>query len=257
MSLSTSSASTLLKGQFALVAGATGEVGRGAAYALSAAGAYVYLAGRSSDKLAAIQQTLPHPELSSVIAADYSSLDGAKSFQHLVNETFPNQVLDVVVASSGPWWRGRYLADAGMDLDTLYNATQSNFNTHLFLYNILVPKLRPTTGQYLLVNGAAAKNIVGIGLTALMANAVAGATQLMFAQSQDRNGHFPHHFTHVLLHSSVGHAAVRGSTNDPNEYGKAFVAMALNQHANVTDKDSGTLDLTDSIAAKLIAGLPK
>lgn len=246
--------SLLLKGKTALVAGATGEVGRGAAHALSSAGAFVYLAGRSVDKLEAIQRSLPHPDQSSVIAADYSSLDGAKLFQKAVDEQLDGRPLDVVVASSGPWWPIKYLAGRdGADLDTLYNATQGNLNPHLFLYNILAPKLQPTTGQYVLINGAAARNIPGIGLTAVMANAVVGAAQLMHAQSvtEDR---FPH-FTHAMIISSIGHAAMRGpSTNDPNEFGNVFVSMALNLHAPEKDKD-GTLYLDDAMAAKLIASL--
>lgn len=245
----------LLKGMTALVAGASGEVGRGAAYALSQAGAYVYLAGRSADKLSAIQRTLPYPDMSSIIAADYSSLNGARDFQALVGAELPQPTLDVVVASSGPWWRASHIAGGDVDLDTLYGATQANFNAHLFLYNILVPKLRPTTGRYLLINGAAAKNITRMGVTAVMANAVVGAAQLMHAQSKD-GASLPHRFTHVLLASSVGHEAMRGpSTNDPNEYGKAFVAMALDQHARYQDQQSGTLELNDAMAAKLIAGL--
>jgi NAD(P)-dependent dehydrogenase (short-subunit alcohol dehydrogenase family) len=245
----------VLKGKTALVAGATGEVGRGAAHALSDAGAFVYLAGRSTDKLLAIQRGLPHPDRSSVIGADYSSLDGAKAFRQALEGRLSDdgRRLDVVVASSGPWWPVRYLAGPGADLDTIYNATQANLNSHLFLYNILAPQLEPGTGQYLLINGAAARNIPGMGLTAVTANAVVGAAQLMNAQPA-QDGGCPH-FTHVLLASSVGHETHRGpTTNDPNEYGRAFVAMALNRHSS--DKDGhGTLILDDAMAAKLIAGL--
>lgn len=245
-----------LNGKTALVAGATGEVGRGAAYALSEAGAYVYLAGRSADRLSAVQRSLPHPDRSSILAADYSSLAGAGDFQSLVQRELPRPTLDVVVASSGPWCRARYVAGGDVDLDTLYGATQANFNAHLFLYHILVPRLVPSAGRYLMINGAAARNIAQIGVTAVMANAVVGAAQLMHAQARGGGNGLPHHFTHVLLASSVGHEAMRGpSTNDPNEYGRAFVAMALGQHVRYQDQQSGTLELDDATAARLIEGL--
>lgn len=250
MSSSEAMRTLLLKGKTALVAGATGEVGRGAAHALSSAGAFVYLAGRSVDKLSAIQRGLPHPDQSSIIAADYSSLEGAKLFQQAVEDQLDSRDLDIVVASSGPWWPVAYLSGEGADLDTIYNATQGSFNTQMFLYNILAPKLQPTTGQYILVNGAAARNIPGLGLTAVMNHAVIGAAQLMHAQSV-KDDAFPH-FTHALIAASIGHG--RPDTNDPNEFGKSFVAIALNLHDAEMDED-GTLNLDDAMAAKLIASI--
>jgi NAD(P)-dependent dehydrogenase (short-subunit alcohol dehydrogenase family) len=248
--------SLLLKGKTALVAGATGEVGKGAAYALSSAGAFVYLAGRSIDKLKSIQQSLPHPDQSSVIVADYSSLDGAKLFQQALEEQLGNNnqtiptVLDIVVSSSGPWWPVKYLAGQDTDIDTIYNATQGSFNSHLFLFNILAPKLQPNTGQYILVNGSAAKNIPAYGLTAVMGYGVEGAAKLMHAQSINEDG-FPH-FTHAQIAMSIGHG--RPGTNDPIEFGNVFVSMALNKHESEMD-ENGTLFLDDATAAKLIAGI--
>ncbi|KAL7578387.1 hypothetical protein ACA910_012787 [Epithemia clementina (nom. ined.)] len=238
----------LLKGVTALVAGATGEVGRGAAYALSEAGAFVYLAGRSEDKLKAIQDTLPNKADSQVIAVDYSTVEGSKALAGTIDG---GKKLDVVVASSGPWWPIQQIAQQG-DLETLSNAIQANFASQIFLYKALAPKCH-AKGQYLMVNGAAGLNIVGSGVTGVLANACIGAAKLMYDECSKSPNELPN-YTHVLLASSVGHAQFRGNTHDPNAYGKVFVAMALDKHAASKDKD-GTLMLNDDMYAKLTAML--
>jgi NAD(P)-dependent dehydrogenase (short-subunit alcohol dehydrogenase family) len=241
----------LLKEFTALVTGATGEVGRGVAYALSKEGAFVYLAGRNHEKLQAVQDDLPNKQDSDIIAVDYSTPEGAKALEAKMLTL--GHKLDVVVASSGPWWPINRIAEQG-DIDTLYQSVQSNFVAQLLAYKVLAPHCG---GQYLMVNGTAALNIVGMGLTGVLAHASAGASQLMHAEcsSSHEHAHTLPTFTHILVASSVGHAPVRGSgTNDPNEYGKAFVAMALDKHAAFKD-DTGTLLLDDAMAEKLKAML--
>lgn len=237
----------LLKGITALVAGATGEVGGGVAWALSKEGAFVYLAGRSHEKLQRIQDTLPNKDKSKVIAVDYSTTEGAKTLDETVNAM--GVKLDFVLASSGPWLPINKIA-AQADIDKLYMGTQSNFAAQLFLYKVLTHHCKPEA-QFLMLNGAAALNIVATGLTGVMANACLGAAKLMNDECSNNSDTLPN-YTHVLLVSSVGHADARGSdnTNDPNEFGKAFVAMALNKHSEFKDK-SGTLMLDDAMFEKL------
>ncbi|KAL7557910.1 hypothetical protein ACA910_009225 [Epithemia clementina (nom. ined.)] len=239
----------MLKGATALVAGATGEVGRGAAYALSQAGAFVFLTGRSEEKLKAIQDTLPNKQDSHVISVDYSTTEGAKAFAEKVAAL--GKKFDVVVSASGPWWPINQIAQQG-DIDMLYNAVQANFTTQLFLFKILAPMCKPD-GHYLMVNGAAAVDILGTGLTGVTANACLGAAKLMNDECS-KSSALPK-YTHVLLSSSVGHAQFRGgNTHDPNKYGKVFVAMALDKHASAKDS-SGTLMLDDTMYEKLVAML--
>jgi NAD(P)-dependent dehydrogenase (short-subunit alcohol dehydrogenase family) len=243
-------AAMLLKEFTALVTGATGEVGRGVAYALSKEGAFVYLAGRNHEKLQAVQDSLPNKQDSDIIAVDYSTPDGAKALEAKMLTL--GHKLDVVVASSGPWWPINRMAEQG-DIDTLYQSVHSNFVAQLLAYKVLAPHCG---GQYLLINGTAAMNIVGAGLTGVLAHASVGAAQLMHAEcTSSHDATTLPTFTHVLVSSSVGHAHVRGSgTNDPNEYGRAFVAMALDKHAAFKD-DTGTLLLDDAMAEKLKAML--
>jgi NAD(P)-dependent dehydrogenase (short-subunit alcohol dehydrogenase family) len=241
-----------VKGLTAFVTGATGEVGRGVAYALSEAGAFVYLSGRSLDKLQAIQSSLPNKAESEIIAADYSTVEGAKELDDKLRDL--DRKLDLVVASSGPWWPINKIAEQG-DIDTLYKAVQSSLLAQLFLYKVLAPHCKPANegGQYLMVNGAAGLNIVGTGLTGVLAHSCIGAAKLMNDECSGNSGKWPN-YTHVLLSSSVGHAQFRGDTHDPNEYGKAFVAMALKKHAEFKD-GSGTLLLDDAMFETLVAAL--
>jgi NAD(P)-dependent dehydrogenase (short-subunit alcohol dehydrogenase family) len=235
-----------LNGMRVFVAGATGEVGRGAAFALNQQGAFVYLAGRSQEKLRAIQDLLSDKSKSEIVAIDYSTVAGSKELQTRVN-AMPK--FDVVVASSGPWWPVARLASDAASIDILYKAVQSSLSSQMFLYHVLV---RRCTGHYIMINGSAALNIPQVGLTGILAHACMGAALLMNEECNKGDTNFPS-YTHVMLSSSVGHTAMRGdTTHDPNEYGKAFVAMALGKHESQRDKD-GTLWLDDDLYSKLVA----
>jgi NAD(P)-dependent dehydrogenase (short-subunit alcohol dehydrogenase family) len=203
-----------LAGKIAFVAGATGKVGRGAAYALSAASAEVYLAGRNAEKLQAIQPTLTGK--SHILPpADYSTVNGANELKKAVEALD----FDLVVASAGPWWQINKLS--GVDPETIEEAIKANFQSQANLFSILCPK----TKNYILVNGSAAQGLPFSGLTGVLANSVVGLAKLLDHECKDKN--MPR-FTHALISSSVGH--LRDDTMDPNEFGKVFVAMALHKH---------------------------
>lgn len=203
-----------LAGKLAFVAGATGEVGRGAAYALSAAGAEVYLAGRNAEKLQAIQASLPSK--SHVLPpTDYSTVNGANELKNAVEAL----KFDVVVASSGPWWPINKLS--GLDPQTIENAIKANFQSQVNLFSILGSK----TKHYILVNGASAHDLPNSGLAGVLANSVVGLAKLLDHECKDKN--MPR-FTHALISVWIGHPMP--DTMDPNEFGKAFVAMTLEKH---------------------------
>jgi NAD(P)-dependent dehydrogenase (short-subunit alcohol dehydrogenase family) len=233
-----------LQGMRAFVAGATGEVGRGIAFALNHQGAFVYLAGRSQEKLQAVQNLLPDVSKSEIVAVDYSTVAGSQDLQTRVN-AMPK--FDVVVTSSGPWWSINTLGSDAASPDVLYKAIEANFSTHMFLYHVLV---KHCTGHYLMINGGAALNVKRMGFTGVLANACDGAAVLMNEECNKGDANFPS-YTHVMVCSSVGHAT-RGHTNDPNEYGKAFVAMALGKHESLRD-ENGRILLDDNLHAKLVA----
>ena len=225
-----------------MVAGATGEVGRGAAYALAKEGAAITLVGRSSAKLQAIQETLPDTTLSSrMIVADYSTPEGT---QELAKQVADDK-FDIVVASSGPWWNVQSLATA--DPETLHKAVAANFQSQLNLYSILATKC---TGQYLMINGSAANGLPHSGLTGVLARACVGASMVMHHECSQSNT-LPD-YTHVLVSSSVGHAQFRSETLDPNDFGNVFVAMALKKHAV---DEQGTTYVDDAYYKELVAKL--
>lgn len=231
----------LLKGITALVAGATGEVGRGAAYALSKEGAEVWLLGRNVEKLKAVQSSLP--QTSHILVADYSTVHGTQELQKLVQD----DVFDVVIASSGPWWPINHLAKANPSM--IQDAIAANFQSQVNLFSTLASK---TKRHYIVVNGAAAKAIPNTGFTGVLANAVSGFAQMAFHECQTSSTTMPQ-FTHALISSSVGHDHVRGQTHDPNEYGKVFVAMVLNQYDGKSN--DGTLLVDDAFYRKVAGSM--
>jgi hypothetical protein len=232
-----SSSTMRLNGITALVAGATGEVGRGAAYALSKEGAEVWLLGRNVEKLKTVQSSLPHT--SHVWVADYSTAQGTQELQKLVQD----KTFDVVVAASGPWWPINHLAKANPSV--IQDAIAANFQSQVNLFSTLASK---TKRHYIMVNGTAAKAIPNTGFTGVLANAVAGLAQMAFHECQASPTTMPQ-FTHAQISSSVGHDHVRGQTHDPNEFGKVFVAMVLNQHEGKAR--DGTLLIDDAFYQKI------
>jgi hypothetical protein len=58
--------------------------------------------------------------------------------------------------------------------------------------------------------------------------------------------------THALVSSSVGHGQFRSQTNDPVDFGRTFVAMALGKHR--LDK-TGTIEVNDEVYKALVQQL--
>jgi NAD(P)-dependent dehydrogenase (short-subunit alcohol dehydrogenase family) len=233
---------TSLAGMKAFVAGATGEVGRGAALALAKAGAQVVIAGRNKGKLESIQSENPDKNFQ-VIVADYSTVEGAKK----LDETLGDAQFDITVISSGPWWPVYKLSTAD-DFSVFGQALNANVETHMLLYRVLAHR---TKSQFVTINGAAAKGIPQTGLTGVMAHAVEGFAKAAYAECST-NSNLPS-FTHAMISSSVGHDGVRGNTNDPEDFGRVFVAMALGKHK--TDNDSGLILINDAMYQALTKDL--
>lgn len=144
------------------------------------------------------------------------------------------------------WWRETL---AGSDPAILQKAVNANFTAQLNLFNVLT-KCMDGTGCYLMVNGMAAKGLPQIGLTGILANAADGASQVMNMECQKVDT-LPS-FTQVMINSSVGHAQARGSTLDPNDFGRVFVAMALGKHES---DEHGTTVVDDALYSHLVAKL--
>ena len=234
--------SLLLSGKNVFVAGATGEVGKGAALAMAKQGANVWIAGRNIDKLMAIKNDAleSNPDLMiTPIAADYSTVDGATQLDKALTEEHGNVKFDTAVVSAGPWWPVNDMSKVD-DFSVFGKALNANVESHMLLYRVLAPR---TKSHYVVVNGAAARGIAQVGLTGVMAYALEGFAKLAYAECS-RDGETKPQFTHAMIQSSVGHAAMRGKTHNPVEFGRVFVAMALGKHS--TDNDSGLIVVDDA-----------
>jgi hypothetical protein len=131
-------------------------------------------------------------------------------------------------------------------------AIHGSFAAHMNLFNVLAKShVTPQSGQYLLCNGSAALGLPQMGLTGVLANAVAGASKLMHYECIKNQSAMPI-FTEVMISSSVGHGQFRQNTNDPKEFGNIFVAMALGLH----EKDAhGHMIVDDAMFEKLVVKL--
>jgi NADP-dependent 3-hydroxy acid dehydrogenase YdfG len=232
----------LLSGFKALIAGATGEVGKGAAVALWQSGAEVWIAGRSEAKLQEIKSSLMNDDDKvHILPADYSTVQGAQQLESML----PPEHFDVVVASSGPWWPVNKLYDA--DLDTFEKAMKANVHAQLLLYRVLVKR---TKKHYIVVNGSAAIALPQTTLTGICANSVVGFARVAHAECE-ADPTLPL-LTHALVSSSVGHGQLRSHTNDPVAFGRTFVAMALGKH---TLDSTGTILVNDEAFQALVKQL--
>lgn len=233
---------SLLAGRKAFVAGASGEVGKGAALALASAGAHVTVAGRNQSKLELLQAENADKKFD-IIVADYSTVDGAKK----LDETLGDAKFDITVTSSGPWWPVNQLSTVD-DYSVFGKALNANVETHMLLYRVLAPR---TKSQFVTINGAAAKMIPQTGLTGVAAYAVEGFAKAAYAECS-ANNNLPD-FIHGMVSASVGHEQTRGKTNDPEDFGRVFVAMALGKHS--TDNESGFILLDDDMHQALTKDL--
>lgn len=233
-----------LLGKKILVAGATGEVGRGAALAFAAAGADVFIAGRNEQKLNDIKTTMMTKQKGSsastttVIVADYSTVAGAKKLQESVKDV----TFHTAVVSSGPWWSITELTKVD-EISVFGKALAANVEAHMLLYSILAPI---TKEQYITVNGMAAEGLPGTGVTGIMANAVQGFTKVAHDECS-KSDTLPS-FTQAMIQASVGHGQFRANTTDPETFGSAFVAMANGLH---TVDEFGSIIVDDALVESL------
>lgn len=230
-----------LAGKKILVAGATGEVGRGAALAFASAGADVFIAGRNEQKLNDVKASMMAKQGSTtvtVIATDYSTVAGAKKLQESVKQV----TFDTVLVSSGPWWPITEMTKVE-DLSVFGKALAANVEAHMLLYRILAPI---TKEQYITINGMAAEGLPSTGLTGILANAVQGFTKVAHDECAKRDS-LPN-FTQAMIQASVGHGQFRKNTTDPETFGSVFVAMAKGLHR--TD-ESGSIIVDDALVESL------
>lgn len=88
--------------QYVLLTGASGGIGEPIAHTLAARGARLILLARDAQKLEALRQSLPKPELHRVVSADLTSEAGMEQLQALVEElNRAQQRIAVVINNAG------------------------------------------------------------------------------------------------------------------------------------------------------------
>jgi NAD(P)-dependent dehydrogenase (short-subunit alcohol dehydrogenase family) len=235
----------LLEGSRCVVAGATGNVGRGAAKAFLAHGASaVVIAGRDRDRLEALAADyLGSDRRIIVVAADTSVPEGALRASELAGEKVG--AIDHLVSSSGPWWDVGPLLD--LDYETWRRAMRANLDSHFLIWRHF-GGLMARGASYVIVNGHAALGLPDTGLTGICANAVHGLASVIMAEGKGRGLR-----SHELM---IGVRVADGppAPGMPSaEFGRLFAAIAAGrtQHEAGVMIDVADRGDFDSLAARL------
>jgi NAD(P)-dependent dehydrogenase (short-subunit alcohol dehydrogenase family) len=167
-----------LKGQVALIAGGTGEVGKNIARAFLRMGATVAVPSRSAQELENLRdwlQEFPTDELVTIFG-DVGKLEEAERIRGVLETRLGR--LDAVVALLGGWQQGVPLVDVSME--TWEGILRENLTTHFVVARTFLPMLMSRgLGSYTLIVGGAAETPVPLAGPC----SVAGAAQLMLARA--------------------------------------------------------------------------
>lgn len=168
-----------LRGQTAVITGASGAIGGAIARGLAGHGAELLLCGRDRERLEALAQEVEgEASRVEILVADLVEDDGLDEAVRTVAETFGGA--DILVHSIGLFIGGKVEDSPVEELDLLYRV---NLRSPYQLTRLLLPSLKERQGQIVFVNssagsGADRPNYSGYaaaksGLTAL-ANALRG-----------------------------------------------------------------------------------
>jgi len=166
----------------ALILGATGNVGWGAALAFLDRGAQVIVVSRDAERAASLPETLGAPDRVTALVGDLSTPEGAHA---VARELASRGGCDHVFASMGPWWqKGPVVEQSAAE----YRAVMaSNLDCHVFAAQALLPELRTRAGSsYTIVTGAGGHaTIPGTGLLVIAVSAVFGLSRMLRAEHTD------------------------------------------------------------------------
>ena len=171
-----------LQGTVAVITGATGNVGWGAAQAFAAAGAHVVAAvrgGRGADEV----RRLLADERHLVVSADLAHEGGAETLRDAALSRFGR--VDHVVAVLGPWWqKGPVVAQAPAEFRDVMGTF---LESHFLLARAFLPVMRAHPGtSYTLVTGAVGEGVVpGAGLLVVAVMGQFGLSRVLRAEHRD------------------------------------------------------------------------
>jgi NAD(P)-dependent dehydrogenase (short-subunit alcohol dehydrogenase family) len=224
-----------LKGQNALVTGATSGIGRAIALALSRAGLHVTLVGRDKRNLEGTAKQAPGPV--QTFAADLATEQGIAA----VAQAAPPE-LHVLVHGAGVYVKGPIRS---LPLSDLQYVQSVNLNAPLLLTAACLQKLKAGSGQIVFINSSIG---LGAGTPQLAAYAASkhGLRVAADALRQELSGEgirilsvFPGR-TDTPMQSQIlaaeGRVASSGTLIDPSDVaGMVIAALQVPKTAEVTD----------------------
>lgn len=189
-----------LTGRRIAIAGGTGDVGVEIVARLLAADAEVVAVVRTASRAAALGT---HARLT-IIEGFPEDDSGVAALRARLSGLGP---IDGAVASLGPWYQGNPITDlAKADWDNMVSAS---LTSHYLFARAIVPALAASSGQYVMINGAAAQTPVpGAGVVSILARAQTMLGEVIAAEN-------PGIAVHTLMLRSIIVTRARGA-HDPS-----------------------------------------
>lgn len=203
----------------AVVLGATGNVGWGAARAFLKHGARVVAVSRNADQARELPAQLGAPDRVIGLAADMSTPEGARALAETLAAR--DIAFDHVFASMGPWWqKGPIVEQTG---EEFRKVMRDNLDCHVFAAQALLPVLRHRPGaSYTLVTGQGGHaDIPGTGLLVVALGGVFALSRMLRAE----HAKDPVRVNELLIRARIERAPRPGVT--PSErFGESATTIA-------------------------------
>lgn len=117
------------------ITGASSGIGKALARELSSRGAHVILSARSTDKLEAVKESLPHPEKAEVVTLDMLDESAVQATATKISSKYPN--LFMLINNAGRSQRSKVI-------DTEYTVYKDLMNLNYFSVVHLTKQILPT-----------------------------------------------------------------------------------------------------------------
>lgn len=164
----------------ALILGATGNVGWGAARAFLQRGARLIVVSRDTQRATALPEELGAPDRVTSLVADLGDPGGARGLAERLADD--DLAYDHVFASMGPWWQQGPIVER--TAEEYREVLRANLDCHVFAAQALIPPLRRRPGSsYTIVTGAGGHaTLPGTGLLVIAVNGVFGLSRMLRAE---------------------------------------------------------------------------